>query len=173
MVPSRKYILLGLTFSFVLVGGIAWRQSSNVIRKVPEIHGQIYRNTEFGFEFQYPAGWQLFPNIFTNASSKFNLTGAAPAEDEHPNPINPSISINLVAPEFAKDAIGYIESSTTEKADVLIDGIKGIKYTYIYRGEHLLGVILPAKPETTFIFEAMSSYDSALNMITGSFKLIP
>ncbi len=177
-IAARKYPILIIVL--VLAGVAIWWTGRAPVEvplagapSGPPTTLQTYRNAEFGFEFQYPAGWQLFPNTFTNISSKFNLVGAAPAENGHPDPLDPSISVNLVVAGSAKQAVLNLESSTaSDRSEITVGGINGTKYSYAYKGESLIGVVIPIYATTTFIFEAKKSYEDVLGQILASFKIL-
>ena len=80
------------TFMFVaILAGVGWyyfaiqkgvKETPTVSEEHPSPPTQatttpetkLYRNEEWGFEFEYPEGWKVKENSVRTSSSKFNLT---------------------------------------------------------------------------------------------------
>lgn len=130
---------------------------------------KMYRNAEFNFEFQYPDTWTFTPNTFGGPNTKFNLVGASPEEGGHPNPIDSSILINIVAPDFANNAAAEMLDLNAVTSTVMVSGMKETKYTYPFEGESQIGVIVPIGQTTTIILGARKYYEDVFNQVVASF----
>jgi len=133
---------------------------------------KVYRNEEFGFEFQYPKDWTFEINNFYSPASKFNLQGNASAEDY--NAILPPFLINIVTPDFVDRQFSDI-SSTASK--IFIGGITGLKYEYEeHHGSYKvsnLNIILPLGQYKMIIGADKEHIDmDAVNQILVSFKFL-
>lgn len=95
---------------------------------------KIYRNDEFGFEFQYPQNWIVLENSFASYYSKFNVI-AAPTE-VFPGPF----LVNIVLPEFADRTF---LSSNPSTSTVSVSGRVGIEYKYVFEEEPETAIVLP------------------------------
>jgi len=91
---------------------------------------KTYRNEDQGFEFKYPSDWSFHENTFRSSSSKFNLTGAGPKEGNNPNPIRPSVLINIVTKDFAENAAIARKNLGATISSVSIGDFSGLKYEY-------------------------------------------
>ncbi len=171
----KKIIIIVVVIIIVVSGGWILMQkysqeipTQNQATTTPEM--LTYRNTEFGFEFQYPKGWTFEETLFYSPASKFNLIGASPEEKGIGNPVFPSFLINIVTPEFAESAdinrrnLGAIESA------VIIDGVKGIKYEYTEKVLKI-SIDLPFK-QYHILFGVKKQYEPVFNQILASFKFL-
>jgi len=127
---------------------------------------KTYKNTEFGFEFQYPKGWTFHENTFGSPFSKFNLVGASPEENGLPDPIDSPLLINIVTPDFANKAFYDLKGS-----NITIAGISGKKYEYEYEGVSEIGIDLPFG-EYHMLLGAKKGYEDIFNQILASFKFL-
>lgn len=127
---------------------------------------KIYRNTEFGFEFEYPKDWTLHKNTFGGPNSKFNLIGASPKEKGIPNPIIPSFLVNIVTPEFGERAFSDLVG-----INVKVAGISGKRYEYEFEGFSKIAIDLPFEEYHVFLV-AIKQHESVFNQILASFKFI-
>lgn len=132
---------------------------------------KIYRNEEWGFEFEYPEGWIFHANTFGGLFSKFNLVGASPEENNLPNPIYPSILINIVMPDFAERAninLGKLNASTST---VVVAATQGTKYEYEFEGTRRISIYLPLG-EYQVNLGAQKKHEDVFNLILATFKFI-
>ena len=154
-------------------------QSTSIVAPVVSSNNQasstdnikIYRNTEWGFEFQYPEDWSFHANTFGSPFSKFNLVGASPEENGHPNPILPSIVINIATPDFAERAILSIQNLGATTSSLFVDGVRVTQYVYSFEGGASMDVIVP-HGSATFIFGAIPGYKTVFNQILATFKFL-
>jgi len=127
---------------------------------------KTYTNTEYGFEFEYPAEWTMHENIFGGPNSKFNLTGASPKENGIPNPVISSFLVNIVTPTFAKNAFGGIDG-----VNITVSGISGKKYELEFNGIKEIGIDLPFG-QYHMLLGATKEYETVFNQILASFKFL-
>ncbi|MEK7149448.1 MAG: hypothetical protein AAB757_00505 [Patescibacteria group bacterium] len=128
---------------------------------------KIYRNKQFGFEFQYLDNWSFYENTFYSPFSKFNLVGASLGKDYQ---INPPVLINIVTPDFADRAILSREKLGAVTSDIVVGGISGKKYEYT---EELprISIDLPFG-KYRMILGAKKQYEDIFNQILASFKFL-
>src|SRR3989344_566707 len=131
---------------------------------------QTYRNEEFGFEFQYPEDWSFHVNTFGGPFSKFNLVGASPEENGLPNPLAPSILINIVTPDFADRAVMSRRNAGAIESDFIVDGIPAKKYEYTSNFPKV-SIDFPFR-EFRMILAASIEYEDVFNRVLSSFKFI-
>lgn len=125
---------------------------------------KIYRNEEFGFEFQCPVNWEIKTNIYKSPASKFNLI-AIPLQDKYlPDPI----LINIVTSEFVNRAFSDLENIANE---IVINGAIGKKYKYESESMQRISIILPFG-EYKMILGAEKQYEDIFNQILASFKFL-
>ncbi|TSC96975.1 MAG: hypothetical protein Athens101426_31 [Parcubacteria group bacterium Athens1014_26] len=126
---------------------------------------KIYRNTEFGFEFQYPKEWELEENSFHSPFSKFNLQGDTSAKDY--NPFNSAFLVNVVTPDFIERQFADLKSVAQE---IRVGGIDGKKYKYKEQFA-VIDVILPFG-QYQLILGTRQEYEDIFNQILATFKFI-
>jgi hypothetical protein len=131
---------------------------------------QIYKNIEFGFEFQYPIDWSLHPNTFSSPFSKFNLIGSTP-EEKVPNTIIPSFLVNIVTPDFATRAAISFKNLNASISPVVVAGINGTKYEYEFESTQRISIVLPFG-EYFMILGAKKEYEDIFNQIITSVKFL-
>jgi len=132
---------------------------------------KTYTNTEFGFEFQYPENWTFHKNTFGGPFSKFNLVGASPKEKGHPDPISPSLLVNIVAPDFADRTSISLKNLNASTSAVIVAGVKGTKYEYEFENTPQIGIDLPSG-EYRLLLGANKKYENIFNQILASFKFL-
>jgi len=126
-----------------------------------------YRNEEYGFEFDYPDGWELHENLLgRNTYAKFNIFITPSLKEQYPRPI----LVNVVLPEFPEKSFRNIEKTTTY---IIVDGVEGQKYEYEYEGHKERAVILPLNENTSLILaNGEEKYVNEFNQFLDSFKFI-
>lgn len=129
---------------------------------------KTYRNEEWGFEFKYPEDWSFHPNTFYSPFSKFNLVGASPEENGHPDPLAPSLLINVVTPDFADRAFYDLRNTGSETN---VGGVIGLKYEYGYEGLSKIAIIL-SFGQYKMILGAQKQYEAVFNQILATFKFL-
>jgi len=132
---------------------------------------KTYTNTEFGFEFQYPKDWSFHANTFGGPFTKFNLVGASPEENNLPNPILPSILINIVTPDLANMANINLRKLDASTSVVVVAGIQGTKYEYEFEGTKKISIYLPLG-EYQVNIGTQKRYEDVFNQILSSFKFL-
>ena len=178
MTISKKQITLAIAILIIAALGYAGyvylKSTESVNPPSPpgdrEINEGYYRNEEHGFEFEYPEGWTFHENTFRSPFSKFNLVGASPKEDGNPNPILPSVLINIVTKEFAINAASDRERLGATVTNISVAGIESLKYEYVEHTDKI-SVDVPL-PGSTFILGSTKQYEEVLNQIIDSFKFI-
>lgn len=125
---------------------------------------KIYRNDEYGFEFQYPTDWEIKENIYINSASKFNLI-IAPSKDTYlPDPI----LFNFVTPEFADRSFSNLKENATK---VNIYNIEAEKYEYEYEGLERISIIMPFN-EYRLIIGAEKEYENTFDQILSTLRFL-
>lgn len=132
---------------------------------------KLYRNEEWGFEFKYPDGWSFHEDTFRSPASKFNLVGASPGENNIPNPINPSVLVNIVTPDFSDNASVNMERLGAITENVVVNGINGVKYEYKVGVQKEILVVIPFR-SYRMILGTIKGYEDVLNDVLSSFKFL-
>lgn len=134
MLKKKVIIIFGIIVLLGLVaGGIYYffkepPEQNPPGTQVPET--KIYRNEEYGFEFRYPADWEVKENAFGSAVSIFNLV-IKPIDTPHlPRPIR----INILSNDWIEQVLKSFEVDGIESIDVQIDGIDGMRYEHTDAG---------------------------------------
>jgi len=129
---------------------------------------KTYRNTEFGFEFQYPEDWVIRTNTSYSPFSKFDLI-SAPSEKSYliyyPTP---PFLINIVTPDFAERQffdLKNIASNTT------VGDVAGLKYEYEEQNLSHITIILPFG-QYKIILGTTKEYEEVFNQILASLKFL-
>lgn len=131
---------------------------------------KTYRNEEWGFEFEYPDGWSFHENTFYSSASKLNLIGASPEENNNPNPVRPSILINIVTPDFAEKAAMDRKKIGATSVNISIDSVLALKYQYVEQISKI-SIDIP-RDQYNFIISSSQKYEIVLNQILSSFQFI-
>jgi len=174
LVIGVAMVLLGLgTVIFLLpqnstpADDISDSQPKESNTEINETDGlKLYRNEEWGFEFQYLNDWAVEENYFKSYYSKFNLRVI---------PVNIKrsvfpVGINIVLPEFADRSFRGLEKTTSE---VIIDGVAGVKYEYEFGGRQEIAIILPLGDLRMIIgTDDSEQYSDIFNQIVALFKFL-
>lgn len=126
----------------------------------------LYRNEEWGFEFEYPEDWKIMENPYGSPFSRFNLI-VVPTEGKYlPDPV----LVNIVTPDFADRAAVSRKNLGAIESYVIIGSTGGIKYQYT---EQLptISIDIPFG-EYRIILGAKKQYEDVFNQILSSFKFI-
>lgn len=127
---------------------------------------KTYRNEEWGFEFEYPAGWTFEINSFYNPSSKFNLQGDSSARNY--NPFSTAFLVNIVTSDFVERQFSILKKDTSK---IIVGGVRGLKYEYKLEKETEVAVILPFG-QYKMILGTTKGHEDAFNQILASFKFL-
>jgi len=182
---SKKTLIISITL-IALAGFGAWfvyqykQELENRVRSLPKSEQELnltltpvtstlktYRNEQFGFEFQYPEGWSFHENTFGGPFSKFNLVGAALEENGRPNPIFPSLLVNIVTPDFVERQFADLKNIATK---ISVGGVDGEKYEYTDQVAEVV-IILPFR-QYKMILNAKKEHEDIFNQILASFKFL-
>ncbi|MFH1162238.1 MAG: hypothetical protein V1696_03115 [Candidatus Jorgensenbacteria bacterium] len=125
---------------------------------------KTYINTEFGFEFQYPANWEIRENVFGSPASKFNLNIVPNTERYLPDPV----LINVVTSSFGDRAFQDLENITSK---ITVGGISGKRYDYEFEGMQRTSILLPFG-ELRIILGSEQRYEDVFNQVISSFKFL-
>lgn len=129
---------------------------------------KIYRNTEFGFGFEYPTNWTFEENSFYSGSSKFNLQGNT--SDKNYNPILPFFLINIVTIDFAETSAINKQNLGAIKSDIIVGGVQGIKYEYT---ENYPKISIDLSiGEYRMLLAVRKQHEDVFNQILASFKFL-
>jgi len=144
---NKRYIIVIVIFTLLVVGlGVRYLvfnlNSTPPINNI-DLHPNgngigdfgLYRNEEWGFEFQYPNDWAVKESSFKNYYSKFNLV----LNPTLVKSSNFTILVNVVLPEFAENSFKNVEN----KSDVTIGGVQGVEYKYESDGKQETTIVLP------------------------------
>lgn len=127
---------------------------------------KTYRNTKWGFEFQYPKDWAVEENYFNNYYSKFNIR-VIPTKERH---TKEPVAINIVLLEFTERSFRSLEKNISE---VVVDEIVGVKYEYEFSGRQEIAIILPLGNLRMIIgTDDKQYYEYIFNQILVSFKFL-
>lgn len=131
---------------------------------------KLYRNEEWGFEFEYPEDWTFEVNSFFSPYSKFNLQGNSSAPNY--NSLIPPFLVNVVTSDFIERQFSDIENIASE---VSVGGAVGLKYEYeeqhgSYKVSNMI-IILPLD-QHKIILGAHKKYENIFNQILASFKFV-
>ena len=131
---------------------------------------KTYRNTEYGFEFEYPSNFLVKENPYGSPSSKFNLVvDALDNKGKHYD----VFVINIATPEFADGSFlgvgGTVSSST-------IGSVPGVRYHYKFEGLPETSIVLPlGKYKIILGIDSVAEfygYENSFNQILSTFKFL-
>lgn len=125
---------------------------------------KIYSNKQFGFEFRYPADWEIRENVFGSPASKFNLNIVPNTERYLPDPV----LINIVTPSFGDRAFQDLENIASK---ITVGGISGKRYDYKFEGMQRISILL-SFGELRIILGSEQRYEAVFNQILSTFKFL-
>lgn len=131
---------------------------------------KTYRNEQYGFEFQYPEDWSFYPNTFSSPFSKFNLIGASLEENSIPDPITPSIVINIVTPDFADRTSMSFKKLNASTSIIIVAGVKVTKYEYEFENLPRIAVVSLPLDKYRMLLGASKKYEDVFNQMILTFK---
>lgn len=130
---------------------------------------KTYRNTDFGFEFQYPDKWSFEVGSFYSPFSKFNLQGDSSAKDY--NPLLPVFLLNVVMPDFADSVImGWRQSGSIE-SEIVVGDVHGKKFEYT-KPHPGVSIILPFGKYGIILATKNKDHEDIFNQILATFKFL-
>ncbi len=130
----------------------------------PQSESEVYRNTDWKFEFQYPKKWIILEKSFGSRSSKFNVVASPDMGEYDP----PPFLVNVVFPDFADNT--FLGSNPTTST-VTVDGVVGIEYQYDFEEHQETAIVLPLG-EYKVILGTREPYESKFNQIVSTFKFL-
>ena len=183
-------IVFIITLAVVLVG-IGWyyfaaqkevEESPAISNETPSPSTQatttsetkLYRNEEWGFEFEYPEKWVINrEHKSLTYYSKFFLEMSLPViidDVDKEEKFDSTFLVNIVLPEFIR---GFNNLEKTS-SDITVAGVQGIKYEYKYQGFSHTAVILPFGQYKMILATGNGSkqYLDEFNQILASFKFL-
>ena len=127
---------------------------------------KLYRNEEWGFEFRYPADWEIRQPAFGSAVSKFNMA-VEPPSPHLPDPIR----INILPTDWIEQAHEKIKARGFEPSGIEIDGVSGVKYEYTSEGLPQIDYFFP-REDYWIVVGGKKEYEDILNKVIASFKFL-
>jgi len=132
------------------------------------IETKIYRNTEFGFEFEYPKNWPLRTDVFYSRYSPFNLAGGPQGKEFLFYGPLPPFFVSVVTPEFVDHAYYIPPNSAVETK---VGGVAGLEYKYKTEWVSSTTIVLPLG-EYRIMLGAIKEYENDFNKILTSFHFL-
>ena len=129
---------------------------------------KIYKNTEFGFEFEYSKDWPLRTDVFYSRYSPFNLAGGPLGKEFLFYAPLPPFFVSVVTPEFVDHAYYITKNSAVETK---VGGVAGLEYKYKTEWVSNTTIILPLR-EYRIILGAIKEYENDFNKILASFHFL-
>ena len=130
---------------------------------------KLYKNTDFGFEFQYPEDLIIKENSYGGYYSKFNLEMVIKSGEY----LDSVFLVNIVIPEFADRTFLGVEAATSP---VTVAGVTGIRYDYVFEDLPETAIVLPFGQYKIILARLgtikRNEYDEYVNQILASFKFL-
>jgi len=125
---------------------------------------KTYTNMQWGFEFQYPKDWEVIENPYGSPNLKFTLL-AIPINKTLVHSPDPFL-VSIMSSDFVKQQFSDIQNSAKE---VVVDGVRGLKYAYEEESLQLIAIILPFDGNMIGI-GTDKEYEKDFNQILSTFK---
>lgn len=177
----KKNIILFVIIGIMIVGTLFVSSKKNtteetkkplLITTTPET--KLYRNEEWGFQFEYPEDWTFEINTFGGPNTKFNLQGNSSANDY--NMLVPMFLINIVNPDFADRVINSRRKEGDIESDIVVGGIFGKKFEYNEKYSEKFSIekisIYLSIGEYQMILAVHKTYEDVLARVLVSFKFL-
>ena len=127
---------------------------------------ELYRNEEWGFEFEYPGGdFFISENAFSSYYSKFNLR----IRHRIGKAIERALVVNIVLPEFAEQSFSGLSKNTRE---IIVDGVSGIEYIYEFNERQETATIFSLGEYKLIVGVHHEEYEDIYRQILESFKFL-
>ncbi len=124
----------------------------------------VYRNEEWGFQFEYPEGWEVKENAFRGYYTQFSAA-LFPTNGHY---WDYPITVHIVALEFIDNSFKNLNKT---ESGLVLDGISGVKYVYPWKAGAETVVILPLK-EYKIILGTNDHYEQEFADFLASFRFI-
>lgn len=171
-----------LIATIVVFGGISWWfYQSNVAGQTAQEQNQpsetigvstssknVYRNEEWGFQFEYPEGWELLENTFKAASSKFNLVLDVKTEKGLPRPI----FINVTDYNWGVKVLESMTNEDFEISEVVVGGKVAKKHRSDDMGLPLDSYFVLINNEYWINIAGKDGYEKEFNLVLESFEFL-
>ncbi|MCA9358477.1 hypothetical protein KC902_04415 [Candidatus Kaiserbacteria bacterium] len=133
--------------------------------EVETTDANIYRNEDWGFQFEYPKEWEVREPAFVSGVSLFNMAiGSAPAN---------GITINITPKNWIEGAMTKMKARGVVFEEIFLDGKSAYK-TYDKDGwsrPAILTLVL-VNDEYWIDITGISKYEEEYNQIIESFEFI-
>lgn len=126
---------------------------------------KIYRNEDWGFEFEYPANFKILENFSYSAYTQFNLM-IVPIEGSYSGI---GILINIVLPEFATGSFAPYQNT---KSTTTLAGRPADYYAYKWQDLDEVSFITPHREFSLILGATTEVYQKEFEVVLNSFKFI-
>ena len=125
---------------------------------------KVYRNTEFGFEFEYPRDWEIRAPAFYSKVSLLNMSISPDGSD--------AVVINITPKEWVENALVKMRARGVNIEDVTLDGHAAIELKDKDRVSRPATITLVLVDDTFWIdITGVLGYEEGYRQILNSFKL--
>ena len=129
---------------------------------------KLYRNDEFGFEFQHPADWEIRVPAFKSAVSLFNM--AFDPSDKHNAEV---VSVNITPKEWVENALVKMRARGVVTKDVTLDGRPAIEFKDKGSFSRPATITLVLVDDTFWIdITGVLGYEEGYEQVLDSFRFI-
>lgn len=132
---------------------------------------KLYRNEEWGFEFQYPVSWALDETYVGGRLRKFHLR-CVPSDQKglFYSIIQPFI-LDIVTAERAARLTELFYEVKNSASEMDVGGVVGLRYEYEFNKKPRIAIVLPFG-EYKLILDSDKEYGVVFAKLTSSFKFI-
>jgi len=127
---------------------------------------KLYRNEEWGFEFQYPKDWQILQPAFGSAVSKFNMDVVPPVR-HLPDPIR----INILPNDWIARVQNTFEVEKIIPSKITISGVDGLRYDHKSEGLSQIDYLFSRKTYWVVV-GGKKQYEDVLNQVLSTLKFL-